>query len=115
MWEQIRSNQIRSLILVAAMGILLLLVGFGLGYAFGNGIAGLVIALVIWAIMNMVAYFQGDSILLSMSKAIPIGPDDHPRLYNTVEEMKIASGLEAMPKVYIIDDPRLNAFPTVPH
>ena len=112
MWEQIRSNQIRSVILVAAMGILLLLVGFGLGYAFGNGIAGLVIALVIWAIMNLVAYFQGDSILLSMSKAIPIGPDDHPRLYNTVEEMKIASGLEAMPKVYIIDDPALNAFAT---
>jgi heat shock protein HtpX len=94
------------------MGILLLLVGFGLGYAFGNGIAGLVIALVIWAVMNMVAYFQGDSILLSMSKAIPIGPDDHPRLYNTVEEMRIASGLEAMPKVYVIDDPALNAFAT---
>jgi heat shock protein HtpX len=112
MWEQIRSNQIRSAILVAAMGILLLLVGFGLGYAFGNGIAGLVIALVIWTIMNLVAYFQGDNILLSISGAIPIGPDDHPRLYNVVEEMKIASGLEAMPKVYIIDDPALNAFAT---
>jgi heat shock protein HtpX len=112
MWEQIRSNQIRSVILVAAMGILLLVVGFGLGYAFGNGIAGLVIALVIWAIMNLVAYFQGDSILLSMSRAIPVGPDDHPRLYNVVEEMRIASGLEAMPKVYIIDDPALNAFAT---
>ncbi len=49
------------MILVAAMGILLLLIGYGLGYAFGNGIAGLVIALVIWAIMNLIAYFQGDS------------------------------------------------------
>jgi heat shock protein HtpX len=98
--------------LVAAMGILLLLIGYGLGYAFGNGIAGLVIALVIWAIMNLIAYFQGDSILLSMSKAIKISPDDHPRLYNVVEEMKIASGLEKMPDVYIIDDPALNAFAT---
>ncbi len=94
------------------MGILLLLIGYGLGYAFGNGIAGLLIALVIWAIMNLVAYFQGDSLLLTVSRAIPIGPDDHPRLYNVVEEMKIASGLEAMPKVYIIDDPALNAFAT---
>jgi len=98
--------------LVAAMGILLLLIGFGLGYAFGNGIAGLVIALVIWAIMNLIAYFQGDSLLLSMSRAIKISPDDHPRLYNVVEEMKIASGLEKMPDVYIIDDPALNAFAT---
>ena len=112
MWEQIRSNQVRSAILVAAMGIVLLAIGFGLGYAFGNGIAGLVIALVVWAIMNLIAYFQGDSILLSMSRAIKIGPDDHPRLYNVVEEMKIASGLEKMPDVYIIDDPALNAFAT---
>jgi heat shock protein HtpX len=100
------------MILVAAMGILLLLIGYGLGLAFGSGIAGLVIALVIWAIMNLIAYFQGDSILLSMSRAIKISPDDHPRLYNVVEEMKIASGLEKMPDVYIIDDPALNAFAT---
>jgi len=102
--------------LVAAMGILLLLIGYGLGYIFGgsttSGIAGLVIALVIWAIMNLIAYFQGDSLLLSMSRAIKIGPDDNPRLYNVVEEMKIASGLEKMPDVYIIDDPALNAFAT---
>jgi len=112
MWQQIRSNQIRSAILVAAMGILLLAIGFGLGYAFGNGIAGLVIALVVWAIMNLIAYFQGDNILLSISGAIKVGPDDHPQLYNVVEEMKIASGLEKMPDVYIIDDRALNAFST---
>jgi heat shock protein HtpX len=112
MWEQIRSNQVRSVILVAAMGILLLAIGFGLGYAFGNGIAGLVIALVVWGIMNLIAYFQGDSILLSMSRAIKIGPDDNPRLYNVVEEMKIASGLPKIPDVYIIDDPAMNAFAT---
>ena len=112
MWEQIRSNQFRSVILVAAMGILLLAIGFGLGYAFGNGIAGLVIALVVWGIMNLIAYFQGDSILLSMSRAIKIGPDDNPRLYNVVEEMKIASGLPKIPDVYIIDDPAMNAFAT---
>jgi heat shock protein HtpX len=47
-----------------------------------------------------------------MSRAIKIGPDDHPRLYNVVEEMKIASGLQKMPDVYIIDDPALNAFAT---
>lgn len=112
MWEQIRSNRTRSVILVAAMGILLLLVGYALGLAFGSGIAGLVIALVVWFFMNLIAYFQGDSILLAMSRAIKIGPDDHPRLYNVVEEMKIASGLEKIPDVYIIDDPALNAFAT---
>jgi heat shock protein HtpX len=47
-----------------------------------------------------------------MSGAKKIKPDDHPRLHNVVEEMKIASGLEKMPDIYIIDDPALNAFAT---
>ena len=112
MWEQIRSNQLRSVVLAIGMGALLVLIGYFLGWYFGSATAGLVIALLIWAILSLIGYFQGDSILLGMSRAKKIGPDDHPRLYNVVEEMKIASGLEKMPDIYIIDDPALNAFAT---
>jgi heat shock protein HtpX len=113
MWEQIRSNHIRSVVLVAAMGLLLLAIGYVLGiYFFDNVVAGMLLALVIWGIMNLIAYFQGDSILLSMSRARKIKREDHPRLYNIVEEMKIASGLSRMPDIYIIDDPAMNAFAT---
>jgi heat shock protein HtpX len=111
-WEQIRSNQIRSVVLTIGMGALLILIGYFLGLAFDNAIAGLVIAILVWVILSLVAYFQGDSILLGMSGAKKIAPDDHPRLYNVVEEMKIASGLEKVPNIYIIDDPALNAFAT---
>jgi len=113
MWEQIRSNRIRSFVLVGAMGIFLIALGWLLGYAIaGNGIAGLVIALVVFGLLNLVAYTQGDSILLSVAGARKIKREDHPRLYNVVEEMKIASQLDKMPEVYIIDDPALNAFAT---
>jgi heat shock protein HtpX len=113
MWEQIRSNQVRSVLLIALIAGLLLAVGYFLGfYFFDSAVGGLVIALVIWAIMSLIAYFQGDSILLGMAKARKIKPDDAPRLYNVVEEMKIASGLEKMPDIYIIDDPAMNAFAT---
>jgi len=92
---------------------LLLLVGYFLGlYFFGSGIGGLIIALVVWGVMSLFAFFQGDNILLALSRAKKISRDDHPRLYNVVEEMKIASGLEKMPDIYIIDDPALNAFAT---
>jgi len=112
-WEQIRSNQIRSVVLTIGMGALLILIGYFLGlYFFSNAIAGLVIAILVWAVLSLIGYFQGDSILLSMSRAKKIKRDDHPRLYNVVEEMKIASGLEKMPDIYIIDDPALNAFAT---
>jgi heat shock protein HtpX len=113
MWEQIRSNQMRSAFLIGILGALLVLVGYFLGVAFaGNGVAGLFVAIAIWAIMLLIAFFQGDNILLSVAGARKITADDHPQLYNIVEEMKIASGLEKMPDIYIVDDPAMNAFAT---
>ena len=113
MWEQIRANRIRSIMLVVVLGAVLVLIGWFIGLAFANNaIVGLVIALIVWGIMSLIAYFQGDSILLGVAGAKKIQPSDHPRLYNVVEEMKIASGLEKMPDIYIIDDPALNAFAT---
>ena len=95
------------------MGLLLLGLGYALGlYFFDSATGGVATALVIWVIMTLVAYFQGDAILLASAKARKIKRDDHPRLYNIVEEMKIASGLPYMPDIYIIDDPGLNAFAT---
>jgi heat shock protein HtpX len=113
MWEQIRANRVRSITLVVLLGAVLVALGWFIGLAFADSaVGGLVIALLIWGIMSLLAYYQGDSILLGVAGAKKIQPSDHPRLYNVVEEMKIASGLEKMPDVYIIDDPALNAFAT---
>ena len=113
MWEQIRDKQVRSVILVTALGFMLILLGSFLGQTLlGDWSIGLLLALLIWIVMTLVGYFQGDSILLSLSNARKIGPDDMPRVYNVVEEMKIACGLEKMPDIYIVDDPAMNAFAT---
>lgn len=119
MWEQIRYNQTRSAILLAGMGIIWLL----LGYVFGllasyfthldqleSGIYGVIIASILWVFISLFAYYFGDSMLLALSGAQKISARDLERIYNIVEEMKIASGLEIMPSVYVIDDPALNAF-----
>ena len=50
--------------------------------------------------------------LLATSGARRIEKKDHPVLWNVVEEMKIASGLEHMPAVHIIDSDAANAFAT---
>ena len=113
MWEQIRANQIRSTFIVLFMGALLLLLGTSLGaYFFDSAEAGLILALMLWGIMNLVALFQGDDILLSLGKARKVTKQEFPRLYNVVEEMSIASGLPVIPAVYIVDDPAPNAFAT---
>ncbi|MDD5454936.1 MAG: M48 family metallopeptidase, partial [Candidatus Ratteibacteria bacterium] len=115
MWELIRANKRKSIILFLLMGICLLLLGYLIGATLDpktGGILGISVASAIWLIMSLVSYFAGDSILLTMSGAREITHDIHPQLFNIVEEMKISANLPFMPKVYIIDDPAPNAFAT---
>ncbi|MFZ0033491.1 MAG: M48 family metallopeptidase [Sedimentisphaerales bacterium] len=115
MWELIRANKRNSIILMVLMATTLLILGYLLGAVFFGpqaGFTGLIIASVIWLILAMVSFSSGDQILLTASKAVPVTHDEHPQLCNIVEEMKIAAGLPAMPKIYIIPDPAPNAFAT---
>lgn len=84
------------------------------GFAFDPtaGILGMIIAFVLWSAQASIAYFQGDSILLAVSRAKPLEKSDNPRLFNVVEEMSIAASLPKMPKIYLIDDMAMNAFAT---
>lgn len=128
MWEAIRANKRKSIVLAAGMLLLLAVLGFVIGMALFpasvdveaggqvqavpivGGIFGMVVAGGIWVVMTAVAYFSGSSILMAASGARQIEKQDHPQLFNVVEEMTIASGMGKMPAVYIIDDPALNAF-----
>ncbi len=114
MFELIRANRRRSAILVAVMAFLLLAIGFSVGEVMGDGAGpfGLVLAFLIWVVLTLVSYFSGDRIVLAISGAKKISPEDHPILHNVVEEMCIASGTAKLPDLYIIDDPAPNAFAT---
>ena len=115
MWELIRANKRNSIILMVTMAAVLLLLGYIIGLAAtgpDGGVFGIIIAMVVYLILALISFSIGDQILLHASKAIPVTHDVHPQLFNIVEEMKIASGLPAMPKIYIINDPAPNAFAT---
>lgn len=115
MWEQIAANRRKSAFLVVLMALLLSALGWFAGEYFmgkGGGTAGVAIAVVVWLVMTLVAWFQGDNIYLTMSGARKVGKEDLPVLINVVEEMTLAAGLGKMPDVYVIDDPAPNAFAT---
>jgi heat shock protein HtpX len=115
MWELIRVNKRNSIILLAAMAAVLLLLGFVIGTAAGGpdaGFLGIIIATAVWMLLTLISFTSGDQILLSSSDAVPITHDVHPQLFNVVEEMTIAAGLNKVPKIYIINDPAINAFAT---
>jgi heat shock protein HtpX len=111
MFEQIRANKRKSVALVAAFVILLVLVGAAIGVLIGYGIAATIIALVFAGGMAAVSYWKSDAIALRVSRATPADPDQYRRLHNIVEGLCIASGLPK-PGVYIVDDPAPNAFAT---
>ncbi|OHB65586.1 MAG: hypothetical protein A2Y76_12310 [Planctomycetes bacterium RBG_13_60_9] len=115
MWELIRANKRNSIFLMVMMAVVLLLLGLIIGMAVmgaDGGLFGLLVAAIVWGVLALVSFSSGDQILLAASNARRITHDVHPQLFNVVEEMKIAAGLPAMPKVYIINDPAPNAFAT---
>jgi heat shock protein HtpX len=115
MWELIQANKRDSVLLMVLMALVLLTLGVVIGLAVvgpQGGLIGAGIALAIWLLLTLISFSSGDQILLAASRAQPVTHDVHPQLFNVVEEMKIAAGLPAMPKIYIINDPAPNAFAT---
>ncbi|HXV13117.1 MAG TPA: M48 family metallopeptidase [Candidatus Krumholzibacteria bacterium] len=114
-WELIAANRRKSFMLFVGMAALLVTLGYFIGEATmgeGGGTIGIVVATAVWVIMSAASVFGGPDLVLRMSRAKPVTADVHPQLFNIVEEMKIAAGLPAMPKVYIIDEKAPNAFAT---
>jgi heat shock protein HtpX len=113
MWELIRLNRRKSILLFIGMGVSLVLLGYFIGLAVepnNGGVIGVVIAVLIVFILNLVSIFSGSQILLAISGAKEVKPDVHPQLFNVVEEMKLAAQLPRMPKIYIINSEAPNAF-----
>jgi heat shock protein HtpX len=92
----------------------LLIIG-GLGWLASviyNNISIVVITVVVASAYALFQYFMADKQAIAMSGAIRVESSrDHPRLWRTVENLSITTGMP-MPKVYIISDPAPNAFAT---
>jgi len=115
MFELIRLNKRKSIILFLVMGAFLLTLGYLIGriwFPNSGGLPGIFIAAAIWLIMTLISYFSGGSILMATSGAVEVAREAHPQLYNVVEEMKIAANLPAMPRIFIIPEKAPNAFAT---
>lgn len=113
MFEAIASNERRSWMLISLMGALLVLLGGTIGLSLDptvGGYFGVAGAVAVWLALWATAVGAGNAILLRSANAREIQKEDAPQLWNVVEEMTIAAGLAQPPKIYIIDDPALNAF-----
>ncbi|MBW7487988.1 zinc metalloprotease HtpX [Streptococcus pneumoniae] len=112
LFDQIASNKRKTWILLLVFFLLLALVGYAVGYLFiRSGLGGLVIALIIGFIYALSMIFQSTEIVMSMNGAREVDEQTAPDLYHVVEDMALVAQIP-MPRVFIIDDPALNAFAT---
>ena len=111
MYEEISANRRNSWLLVVTVTAILVVLGFLVGEYLGSGYVGVGFAVTIAVIMSLSAYYSGDKMVLSMSRARRIEREENPKLCNVVEELAIAGGLP-VPAIYVIDDSAPNAFAT---
>ncbi|MFP4022757.1 MAG: zinc metalloprotease HtpX [Candidatus Paceibacterota bacterium] len=109
-YTQVDSNVRRTWFLMFGFFIVVILLGWAFSWIFNSQLI-LIIAVVISILMNVISYWYSDKIILKMSGARPVKKEEFRELWNTVENLSIASGLP-MPKLYIIQDPAPNAFAT---
>lgn len=110
MYSEIALNKRRTVLLMFFFFALVGAIAFGVGWYFKNYsitlfAAVFAIGYVFWS------YYASDKLALSVNGARQIEKSDNPRLWRTVENLSITTGLP-MPKVYIIEDASANAFAT---
>ena len=112
LYKQISSNKRKTWILLIIFFLLLAIVGYAVGYLFMNsGFGGVTIAMILGFIYVLTMIFQSTEIVMSMNGAREVDRNEEPVLYHVVEDMAMVAQIP-MPRVYVIDDPGLNAFAT---
>jgi heat shock protein HtpX len=103
-------NSLRTFTLLAALTALFVSIGFMLG-----GVSGMVIALVLAGVGNLISYWNADKIVLSMYGATQVDKS-HPGsvVRDFVHDVHVLADNAGLPrpKVYLIDQEQPNAFAT---
>lgn len=113
MYSEIAGNKRKTFFIMVGFLIfvsgMLYLLGLYVGGESTNAIfiGGLIGSLV----YVLFTYYGGAKMALAMNGAKEIERRDNQRLWRTVENLAITNGMP-MPKVYVIDDPGMNAFAT---
>ena len=111
MYEQIASNKRKTALLVVGAIVFLAAIGYLIGWFFGTGPLGLIVAFALAIVLSVSSYFYGDRLVLASTRARKVTADDEPRLHNLIEGLAIAAGVPK-PEVYVVPEQAPNAFAT---
>jgi heat shock protein HtpX len=99
------ANTLKTYVLLAALGGLLVLAGS----FFGRG--GAVIGLLIGLVFVGGSYWFSDKLAIKASRARPVSEQEAPELYRIVRDLTMRASMP-MPKLFVTPSPQPNAFAT---
>src|SRR3989339_482344 len=99
MFDEVRNNKLKSLILVSFFILLIGVLGAVIGLVYNSLFLGLVMAVIFSMIYSLIGYYSGNSMILAMSGARPGTKKEYPYLYHTIEGLAISAGIPT-PKAY---------------
>ncbi|MCL4360072.1 M48 family metallopeptidase [Patescibacteria group bacterium] len=109
--SQISSNKTKTYAFMVGFVVFVVLIGYVLGQALGYGNSWMWIAVFLAVISSFGSYYWGDKMVLAMTGARPADRKRDFNFYTVAENLAMAAGLPK-PKLYVIDDPAMNAFAT---
>ncbi|MFT8408226.1 zinc metalloprotease HtpX [Liquorilactobacillus satsumensis] len=113
LFQQIARNKRRTVYVMIAFFLLVLVIGAAVGYVFFNNSAlGIVMAAVLGVFYMLAMLSRSTEIVMGMNHAEEIQQEsDFPELWHVVEDMALV-GRVPMPRVFVIADESPNAFAT---
>ena len=112
MYEDIKSNKIKSGVIVSIFILAITLIIYYICMAFDLGPYSIIFALAISIITAWASYYNSDKIVLSMSNARPATKEENQKLVNILDALVISANLSHTPKLYVIESEQPNAFAT---
>ena len=109
--DQIRSNKIKSFVLIAVIFIFFLILGYVISAIFDPSLFFVIMALSIVFSIGYVlfGYYNSDKIAIASVRAKPASKTYHSAFYHAAENMSLASGLPT-PRLYVMESPEINGF-----
>jgi heat shock protein HtpX len=99
-------NTLKTYVLLAGLGGLLVVIGFAIG-----GSSGAAIGLVIGLVITGASYWFSDTIAIKAARAVPVSEAEMPEYYRVVRELTQRMDMP-MPRLYVTPEMQPNAFAT---
>ena len=100
------NHMLRTVLLMTVMTVLVVAIG---GSIAGQG--GATLGVIIAIAMNLLSYWNSDTLVLAMTGARPFGAGDNPAIPQLVADLAQRAQIPT-PKVYIVESAEPNAFAT---